>query len=170
MQKEYQEQIIREHYHHLTRFLIEQNITITTMESATSGQIASLITDTEWASAILPWAFVTYSNKAKIMQGVDPDILEKYSVYSEETAIEMAKACAKTYQTMIGIGITGTMGNIDPNNSAFSVPWEVYFAFWINGEISVYHIEIPHQESRLKYKLAVAEEIYEKLRALIGNE
>jgi len=46
----------------------------------------------------------------------------------------------------------------------------VYFAFWINGEISVYHIEIPHQESRLKYKLAVAEEIYEKLRALIGNE
>ena len=140
------------------------------MESATSGQIASLITDTEWASAILPWAFVTYSNKAKIMQGVDPDILEKYSVYSEETAIEMAKACAKTYQTMIGIGITGTMGNIDPNNSAFSVPWEVYFAFWIKGEISVYHIEIPHQESRLKYKLAVAEEIYEKLRALIGNE
>jgi len=56
------------------------------------------------------------------MQGVDPDILEKYSVYSEETAIEMAKACAKTYQTMIGIGITGTMGNIDPNNSVFSVP------------------------------------------------
>ena len=34
------------------------------------------------------------------MQGVDPDILGKYSVYSEETAIEMAKACAKIYQTI----------------------------------------------------------------------
>ena len=170
MSKIYQEQITREHYRSLTKFLIEKKMTITTMESATSGQIASLITDTEGASAILPWAFVTYSNKAKIMQGVDPDVVEKYSVYSEETAIEMAKACAKTYQTTIGIWITGTMGNVDPSNSAFSVPWEGYFAFWINGEISVYHIEIPHQESRLQYKLAVAEEIYEKLRALIEDK
>ena len=104
------------------------------------------------------------------MQGVNSEVLEKYSVYSEETAIEMAKACAKTYQTTIGIGITGTTGNVDPSNSAFSVPWEVYFAFWIKGEMSVYHLEIPHQESRLKYKLAVAEEIYEKLRALIENK
>lgn len=47
MAKEYQEQVIREHYRTLTKFLIEKNMTITTMESATSGQIASLITDTE---------------------------------------------------------------------------------------------------------------------------
>ena len=58
MAKEYQEQVIREHYHALTKFLIEKKMTITTMESATSGQIASLITDTEGASAILPGAFV----------------------------------------------------------------------------------------------------------------
>ena len=54
MSKEYQEQVTREHYHSLTKFLIEKKMTITTMESATSGQIASLITDTEGASAILP--------------------------------------------------------------------------------------------------------------------
>ena len=54
MSKIYQEQITREHYRSLTKFLIEKKMTITTMESATSGQIASLITDTEGASAILP--------------------------------------------------------------------------------------------------------------------
>lgn len=83
------------------------------------------------------------------MQGVDPDILEKYSVYSEETAKEMAKACANAYHTNIGIGITGTMGNIDPNNLQASVPGNVFFAFWIDGNITVYHKEIPHQDSRL---------------------
>jgi hypothetical protein len=36
MAKEYQEQVTREHYHTLTKFLIEKKMTITTMESATS--------------------------------------------------------------------------------------------------------------------------------------
>ena len=49
----YNESDIRKDYHNLTKLLIEKNMTITTMESATSGQIASLITDTEGSSAIL---------------------------------------------------------------------------------------------------------------------
>ena len=65
----------------LTKLLIERGMTITTMESATSGQIASLITDTEGSSAVLKEAFVTYCNEAKIMQGVPAEILEKYTVY-----------------------------------------------------------------------------------------
>ena len=65
----YNESDIRKDYHNLTKLLIEKNMTITTMESATSGQIASLITDTEGSSAILKGAFITYCNEAKIMQG-----------------------------------------------------------------------------------------------------
>ena len=82
---------IRESYSRLTKYLIENKLSITTMESATSGQIASLITDTEGSSAIMKGAFVTYSNEAKIQQGVAPEIIEKYSVYSEETAKAMAE-------------------------------------------------------------------------------
>ena len=40
--------------------LIEKQITISTMESCTSGLIASMITDTEGASAIFPGGYVTY--------------------------------------------------------------------------------------------------------------
>ena len=43
----------RKDYEKLTELLTKRNLTITTMESATSGQIASLLTDTEGASAIL---------------------------------------------------------------------------------------------------------------------
>ena len=163
MKKIYDENEVREHYKVLTRLLIEKKLTITTMESATGGQIASLITDTEGSSAVIRGAFVTYCNEAKIMQGVPEQILDTYTVYSEETAAEMAKACRKSYQADIGIGVTGTMGNVDPANEAASVPGQVYFATDIRGTVKSYHIELEAQPTRLHYTFAVAEEIYERL-------
>ena len=62
---------VREEYEKLTRYLIENKITITTMESCTAGQIISLITDTEGASAITKGGFVTYSNEARCLCGSD---------------------------------------------------------------------------------------------------
>ena len=105
---------IREKYRILTKLLIQKELTITTMESATSGQIASLITDTEGSSAVLKGAFITYCNEAKIQYGVPAEIIETYTVYSKETAKAMAEACQKAYGADIGIGVTGTMGNVDP--------------------------------------------------------
>lgn len=167
--KRYDETEIRKNYRRLTEFLIREKLTITTMESATAGQIASLITDTEGASAVIKGAFITYCNEAKIMQGVPAEIIECYSVYSRETAEAMAIACRKTYQADIGIGITGTMGNIDPANELVSVPGRVYFAICMDepgqesDRVNSWHIELPAQPDRLQYKLAVAQEIYEEL-------
>lgn len=161
--KEYDEKRIRDNYRKLTKNLIAKSLTITTMESATSGQIASLITDTEGSSAVLKGAFVTYCNEAKIMQGVPAEIIDRYTVYSKETAGEMAKACRRAYDANIGIGVTGTMGNVDPANPDASVPGQVYFAIDIDGDVRAYYVELTPQPARLAYKLAVAEEIYEVL-------
>ncbi len=163
----YVEAEIRDNYNKLTRLLIERHLTITTMESATAGQIASLITDTEGSSAVLKGAFVTYCNEAKILQGVPANIIEKYTVYSEETASAMAIACAKTYDADIGIGVTGTMGNTDPSNEDASVPGQVYFAICFKGSVHASHTEIPPQPTRLMYKLAVAKEICDRLMTLL---
>lgn len=165
----YNEADIRNDFRRLTRLLIEKNMTITTMESATSGQLASLITDTEGASAVFKGAFVTYCNAAKIMQGVPAWILDRYTVYSRETAEAMAEACVRAYDARIGIGVTGTMGNIDPANKEASVPGQVYFAILIDGVNRSYYVELPPQPTRLAYKLAVAKEIYEALmEQLVG--
>lgn len=165
----YDEAAVREGYRQLTKLLIEKKMTITTMESATSGQIASLITDTEGSSAVFKGAFVTYCNEAKVMQGVPADILDRYTVYSKETAEAMAAACAKTYQADIGIGVTGTMGNIDPANPDASVPGQVYFAIVINGDMKSYYIELAVQPTRLTYKLAVAKEILDVLVSRVNQ-
>ena len=163
MENRYDEQEIRNDYKKLTLKLIEKGLMITTMESATSGQIASLITDTEGASAIMKGALVTYSNEAKIQQGVPKEIIETYTVYSKETARAMAEACRKAYAANIGIGVTGTMGNVDPANKEASVPGQVYFAISFNREVRDYYRELVPQETRLAYKLAVAKEVVDEL-------
>ena len=165
--KKYSEKEIRKDYAKLTKLLIEWNMSITTMESATAGQIASLITDTEGASAIFKGASITYSNETKIMQGVSAEVIHKYTVYSKETAEAMATACANMYGADIGIGVTGTMGNTDPDNADASAPGQVYFAISLKGSVRSYVVEIPQQPSRLMYKLAVAKEVYDVLMGLL---
>ncbi len=163
----YNEQEIRKNYEKLTKLLIEKNMTITTMESCTSGQLASLITDTEGASAVLKGAFVTYCNEAKIMQGVAEEIIEKYSVYSKETACAMAETCRKAYNANIGVGVTGTMGNVDPENASTSVPGQVWFAFSLKEKTIPFFIELSPQPTRFEYKMAVAKEVVDELLNLI---
>lgn len=159
----YDETKIREAYSVLTKLLIEKQMTITTMESATSGQIASLLTDTEGASAIFKGAYITYCNEAKVMQGVPEEVIKRFSVYSRETAIAMAEACVQSYGADIGIGVTGNMGNVDPANADVSVPGRIFFAIHIFDTIDVYEVEIAPQPSRLAYKLAVAKEVCDEL-------
>lgn len=165
--KIYDEKEIRSNYEKLTLSLIEKKLTITTMESCTSGQIASLITDTPGASEIMKGAFITYSNEAKIKFGVPAKIIDEYSVYSEQTACAMAKAAKEAFNADISIGVTGTMGNIDPANEDTSVPGRVYFAICFREEIKSFSIELPLMKNRLSYKLAAAGEIYERLAQLL---
>ena len=60
-------------------------------------------TDTEGASAILKGAFVTYSNEAKVRQGVPAEIVDTYGVYSPQCAVAMAEACRAACEADIGI-------------------------------------------------------------------
>ncbi len=77
----------------LVNLLIEKEMKITSMESCTGGFFISCITDIENASKITDGGVVTYSNRSKVKNGVNVKVLEKFGVYSEETAIDMARAC-----------------------------------------------------------------------------
>ncbi|MBR1892201.1 MAG: CinA family protein [Lachnospiraceae bacterium] len=156
-------------YENITKTLIRRKLLISTMESCTSGLIASLITDTEGSSAIMKGAFVTYCNDAKIMQGVEADIIDKYGVYSAETAIAMARACKAAYDTDVAIGVTGTLGNVDVYNSD-SIVGEVFFAIIYEGRDNVWHERLEKRSSRLAYKLEVAELVADRLLEMLSEE
>ena len=92
------------------------NKTVSTMESCTGGYLASSITDIEGASDVLKFSAVTYSNEYKIKMGVDEKIIKKFTVYSKETARQMAYNIAIFASSNYGIGITGKINRIDKNN------------------------------------------------------
>lgn len=149
-------------YERLTRKLIESSLTISTMESCTSGLVASLISDIEGASGALKGGNITYCNEAKIRAGVSSKVIEDCGVYSIDTAREMAIAARKNLSTDIGVGITGTLGNIDENNSDSQVG-EVYIAIDFKGNIMAHKITINAAEDRFNQKLMVAEIVGIKL-------
>ena len=100
----------------IVKRLIKYHKTISTMESCTGGFIVSSITNIEGASSILKYSAVTYSNEFKIKMGVDSKIIDKYSVYSMETAREMSKKISCYTNSNYGVGVTGKLCRVDCNN------------------------------------------------------
>ena len=91
--------------------LIQNNLTVSTAESCTSGLLASRLTDVPGSSQYFKGGSVCYSNELKVNDvGVDKDLIEKYGAVSEEVAESLAKNIAKKNNTDIGIGITGIAG------------------------------------------------------------
>lgn len=143
--------------------LIAAGTTISTMESCTSGLIASMITDTEGASAIFPGGYVTYLNETKIFIGVDENIIKTYGVYSKECAEAMAETVREKMHTDIAIGITGTTGNVDPNN-ADSVQGKVYFCIIVGEKKNSFEFDADVKGmSRHEIKQLYADKVFEKL-------
>lgn len=100
----------------IVRILESRNQTVATMESCTGGGVANLITNVGGASDVFHFAAVTYSNEYKIKMGVPKEIIDQYTVYSQETADTMSRAISEFSNSNYGIGITGMLNVIDPEN------------------------------------------------------
>ena len=105
-----------DNFEKIVNHLIDKKKYISTMESCTGGLIASEITNIPNASNILKFSAVTYSNEYKIRLGVDPKLIDKYSVYSMEVAKDMSLKITDFAGSNIGVGVTGKLGKKDPNN------------------------------------------------------
>lgn len=147
--------------------LIASGHSVSAMESCTGGLFISSVTDRSGASEIVKGSFVTYSNEAKIIQGVDSDVIGRYGVYSDETAEAMAKAASDAYSSEIGVGITGSLGRVDPNNPD-SVSGHVYFSVLMNGEYHSLFITVPDElTERHEMKIFVVNCVLDTIDALI---
>ena len=100
----------------IVEILTNRNETIASMESCTAGYFATTITNVDGSSRVLKFSAITYSNEYKIKMGVDKEIIDKYSVYSIETAKDMAKKISAFSESNYGIGITGKINRPDENN------------------------------------------------------
>ena len=153
-------------WYKIVKKLIDNKLTIATMESCTGGGIVNEITNISGASAVMKESFITYCNEAKIKHGVPKEVIEKYTVYSKETAIKMAKAAKKEADSDIAIGITGQLGRIDPNNPVEKLN-HVWFAI-IDGNDNIVNKEIVVQDDdRIKQKEYAINEVANVLINLV---
>ena len=141
--------------------LTEEGKTISTMESCTGGAIANAITNVPGASSVLKFSAVTYSNDFKIKMGVSADVIDKYTVYSKETAREMARAISEFAYSDYGVGVNGKLGKGDPNNK-FGDDNQVFVCIYDSGKYIDFNLFVDRDDRR-DDKLEVLEVIVSKL-------
>ncbi len=143
----------------IVKKLKKQNRTIAFMESCTGGYLANCITNISGASNVINVSLVTYSNEYKMKFGVDKNTIEKHTVYSAETSIEMAKKVSEFANSNIGVGITGELGNTINREP------KVYYSIYIK-ELDEYinKVVTPTSKDRKNMKKEVAESVLEDIR------
>ena len=146
---------------------ILSNKTISTMESCTGGFVASSITNISGSSKVFKFGAVTYSNEYKIRMGVNEDVINEYSVYSIETAKEMSKKISDFTNSDYGVGVTGTINEIDPNNISKSIS-KVYLSVYIKSSDEYLTKCINTiKASRIDNKEYITKNIVEMLRSVL---
>lgn len=152
----------------IVKELTKRGETLSTMESCTGGGVANAITSIEGASEVLKYSAVTYSNEYKIKMGVSADVIDKYSVYSMETAHEMAYNISKFANSDYGIGITGKLNRADEHNN-FGKDNEVFVSIYYKNKY--YDIDVVvDKKTRKQNKDVIINLIIDKLGDLLWGE
>ena len=147
--------------------LIELNKTISTMESCTGGSVVDAITNVEGSSEILKFSAVTYSNEFKIKMGVSSDVIDKYSVYSMETAMEMSKNISLFTNSDYGVGITGKLNRVDKAN-LYGEDNVIYVSIYIKEKNDYCNFSLKAiKPNRRENKELIVKEIENKLLEII---
>lgn len=151
----------------IVAYLTKMNKTISTMESATGGYLASSITNIDGSSLVFKFGAVTYSNEFKIKMGVDEKVIAKYSVYSMETSHEMSKKITEFTGSNYGVGVTGKINRVDPFNN-FGDDSTIFLSIY-DKEKDIYLDSIIKavKEKRLENKELVLEEFIKLFKSII---
>ena len=95
----------------LKDILLQKKLTISTAESCTGGSVASLLTSISGSSTYFVGSVVSYATHVKTtVLGVNPSIINQFSVVSEEVAMQMSKGVLKVLNSSLAVSTTGVAG------------------------------------------------------------
>jgi len=115
---------LRAHAKTVVSSLVRRGETVSVAESVTAGGLGNAITTAPGASQVFLGGVIAYSNNVKVnILGVDPELIEKFNVVSEEVACAMADAVRSKFGTTWGIATTGIAGPGDFKGIAEGTVW-----------------------------------------------
>ena len=151
----------------IVKKLTSLNKTISIMESCTGGALANEITNIEGASEVFKFGAVTYSNEFKIKMKINANLIDKYSVYSQEVANNMAYTIANFTNSNYAVGITGKLNKVDKYN-LYSDNDVVYVSIYDKDLDKYYELKIKlEKKNRLECKQEVINEIIKLLKKIV---
>ena len=127
----------------LHEILKTKNLTISSAESCTGGEISKLFTSISGSSQYFSGGICTYKTDKKTeILGVPKEIIEKHTVVSEEVAKAMSLGCQKLFKTDISVSTTGVAGpKTDEFNNEVGL---VYYSVRIGDFEKTSKLFLPH--------------------------
>ena len=127
--------------------LISKNLTISTAESCTGGELSHLITSVSGSSNYFLCGICTYQTQKKSeILGVSEDLIKEKTVVSEEVAQAMSLGCQTLFKTDIALSTTGVAG---PNSDEFeSEIGTVFYSIRVHNFEKTFKLYLPHLERK----------------------
>lgn len=149
----------------LGEILTEQNLTLSTAESCTGGEISKLITSVAGSSNYFLGGMVSYATQKKIdILKVSSETISEKTVVSEEVALEMARGGQQLFQSDICISTTGVAGPGKGEDG--KEVGNVYYAIRVKNQEKVSHLYLPHLE-RNDFMNFVAQRVIQDLVSIL---
>ena len=124
----------------LAQLLIQNNISISSVESFTVGNFAAMLGSVPGISKVYKGSLITYQSMTKErLLSIDHQLIEKYGVVSKEIASLMCVNGKAILDSDICVSFTGNAG---PEAMEEKPVGEVYIGLNYFGQISVYRLEL----------------------------
>ncbi|MCT2560994.1 CinA family nicotinamide mononucleotide deamidase-related protein [Chryseobacterium herbae] len=151
----------------LAEILTERQLTISTAESCTGGELAKMITSISGSSTYFLGGIVPYATEKKIeILKVSKETVDQFTVVSEQVASEMAEGCMKLFGTDISLSTTGVAG---PGKGEDGKEiGTVFYTIRINDKEVTSKLYMPHLD-RLDFMNFVSQKIIQDLVGLLIN-
>ncbi len=142
--------------------LVEQGMTLATMESVSGGFLANTITEAPNSNRWYRGGNVAFTADAMVAAGVSSDVLETYGVVSQQTANAMALVVQGSTAADFGIGLTGVLG---PQEMEGHRPGTIHIAIAHGDDVREFPLRTPPR--RLVIKRRSCNTALTELRKLI---
>lgn len=126
-------------YSELLNLLLQNNLSLSAMESLTGGMFASTFTGIPNASQAFHGSAVTYTNEAKQAFNISSETIQTYGAVSSECAKEMVENAARFFKSDCAVSFTGNAGPSESENKPVGL---VYIGIKIKSRIDIYELHL----------------------------
>lgn len=149
----------------LGEILHEKDLTISTAESCTGGELSILLTSNPGSSKYFIGGMVAYATEMKInILHVSEGTVERFTVVSEEVSREMAEGCQNLFKTDISLSTTGVAG---PGKGEDGKDvGTVYYTIRVKNHSESFKLHLPHLD-RQDFAFFVSQKILQDLVGIL---